>query len=53
MSFKTLPERIAQALTELAAGRRPPMDTPEGILRVLERMVPRFCAMARERLRGG
>ena len=51
--FGLMPERIAQVLTELAAERRPPMDTPEGILRVLERMVPRFCAMARERLRGG
>lgn len=51
--FGLMPERIAQVLTELAAERRPPMDTPEGILRVLERMVPRFCAMARERSRGG
>ena len=29
------------------------MDTPEGILRVIERMVPRFCAMARGHLRRG
>lgn len=51
--FGLTPERIAQVLTGLAAERRPPMDTPEGILRVLERSVPRFCSMARERLREG
>ncbi len=51
--FGLMPERIAQVLTELATERRPPMDTPEGILRVLERVAPRFCATVRERLRGG
>ncbi len=48
--FGLMPDRIAPVLAELAAERRPPMNTPEGILRVLERTVPGFCAMVRKHL---
>ena len=51
--FGLMPQRIAQVLTDLAAERRPPIGTPEGILRVLERATPRFCALAREHLPDG
>lgn len=51
--FGLIPDQIISILSELADNRRPPMDTPEGILDLLERITPRFCAMARARLGRG
>ncbi len=51
--FGLMPERITRVLRELAAERKPPMDTPEEILRVLKATVPGFCAMAQKHLREG
>lgn len=41
------PEQVLDALRSLADKRRAPMDSPKGILSVLERQTPRFSTAAR------
>ncbi|MHB1981264.1 MAG: PIN domain-containing protein, partial [Sulfobacillus sp.] len=45
--------RIVTLLTNLAEERRSPMDTPVGIVSLLEELTPRFCALVQPILRAG
>lgn len=48
--FGLIPDRIMEVLRSLSEERKPPMDTPERILRALSKVTPRFCALALEHL---
>lgn len=50
--FGLVPSAISSVLQNLVRNRRPPIDTPAGILRVLSKHVPRFCQMAAQHLAG-
>lgn len=50
--FGLVPNAISRILQHLARNRRPPIDTPAGLLRALSKHVPRFCQMAAKHLAG-
>ncbi len=45
--------RIVALLTNLAEDRRSPIDTPVGIVSLLEELTARFCALVQPILRAG
>lgn len=50
--FGLAPEVVRRALTDLAAERRPPRNSLEGLLNVLERVTPDFCTAVRQYVAG-